>query len=167
MLDIALLKLQYEILNKTAKELADDCGLPEDAIQDAVDEGKWKQWWPASIDAEIVAKNALKVEDKDELLVLQSEQFLDRAKRRLAVYTLAKEIYLAQKYMKLESAIVDKAYSIVENIGESDTKAVKELSALYKDMTAKSPISALAALSFCEDEGGMPQVIIRDLSGTK
>jgi len=139
--------------------------MPEEAILDTIKEKGWKQWWPSGIDDEILAKSTENIEEQDELLVLQSEQFLDRAKRRLAVYTIAKEIHLAQKYLKLESAIIDKAYTLINDLSGLDTKSIKDLSTLYKDMTAKSPTSALAAFSFCEDEGGLPSVIIRDLSG--
>ena len=169
MLDVPLLKLQYEILNKTVDQLSEETGLPLASLQKEIDYNGWKQWWPEDEEVRLREKQATSAEDEEidasEVLALQSEMYIDRAKRRLAVYTLAKEIYLAQKYMKLESALIDKAHDVLEGIQNIDSRSIKELSALYKDMTAKSPMSALAAFTFGEDEGGVPTVIVRDLSG--
>lgn len=166
MLDLGLIKLQYEILNKSVKQIADETGMPENLIEKEIKDAGWKQWWPEDVDQRLLAKQTEDI-GEDEVLALQSEQFIDRAKRRLAAYTLAKEIYLAQKYLKLESALIDKAHTILETLQDGDSRSAKELSALYKDMTSKSPMGALASFSFGEDEGGIPVVTIRDLSGRK
>jgi len=162
-MDTELLKLQYEILNFSVADLAKKSGLPESIIQSEIDSQGWKQWWPDDTPfAEAKEADDL---DEREVFALQSEQYIDKAKRRLAVYTLAKEIYLAQKYMALESSLVEKARSIVESISDSDAEAANKMSTLYKNMTSKNPIAALQAISFGEDEGGVPTVIVRNLAG--
>ena len=95
-------------------------------------------------------------------MTAQADAFNERARKRLQVYSLAKEIYLSQKYLKLESALIDKAHDILENSGELGPFGIKQLSALYKDMLSKS---ASATVTAGMDESGMPTVTYRDLTG--
>jgi len=157
MLDVPLIRLQYEFLNKPIDMLEDEAGLPSGSLQSEANKNGWKQYWP---DADMVI---MKAEADEDILVVQSERFIDRATRRLAVFKVAKEMLLAQRYAKLEAGLIQSAlFALDDNLG---TKEIKELSSLYKDMSAKSITSQMQALSFGEDEGGLPTVIIRDLTG--
>jgi hypothetical protein len=165
MIDTELLRLQYEILNFSVADLAKQTGMPESIIQKEVDSQNWKQWWPT--DKHFAEANPEDELEDSEVFALQSEQYIDTAKRRLAVYTLAKEIHLAQKYLALESSLVDKAKDIVDEIKSSDAEAAAKMSRLFKDMTTKNPLASLQSIQFGEDEGGIPTVIVRDLTGRK
>lgn len=170
--DIQLMRLQYEILNVPLSRLASESGLSESMINRTIEEEGWSQWWPEEETAIQLKKQrelSLASEDlhtassEEEMLAQQSEEFVDRAKKRLQAYTLAKEIYLAQKYLQLESALITKAHAILEECPSLDPQAIKQLSALYKDMVSKSPMSTLLSLN--ADESGVPNLIIRDLTG--
>lgn len=165
MIDTELLKLQYEILNLSAQDISDKTGMPLSVIEKEIENQGWKKWWP---DDKPFAEAEPDDEMEDaEVFALQSDQFIDKAKRRLAVYTLAKEIHLAQKYLALESSLVDKAKDIIEKIGDGDAEAAAKMSRLYKDMTSKNPMAALQSISFGEEEGGVPTVIVRNLTGQR
>lgn len=168
-LDLHILKLQYEILNTTAAQMAKDTNLPEDLIQETIDAEGWVHWWPEEPVVEIFKKQAemaLLVNDdvsSEELLSQQAEEYVERARKRLQVYALAKEIYLATKYLQLESALINKAHGILEDCETLDASAIKQLSALYKDMKQHGISSMLTA---AVDDSGLPSLIIRDLSGS-
>jgi len=158
------MKLQYEILNKSVEHLAAENDIPINMLRTEIERLGWTQWWPES-DLILYPDT-----DKDEQLQAQSETFIERTKRRLAVYNLAKEMYLAQKYLELETQIIDTALKSLIRANEvninMDAGAITALSNLYKNMTSKSIASALSTISFGEDEGGLPTVIIKDLSGS-
>lgn len=171
--DIHIMKLQYEILNVPLSRLASESGLSENMIQKTILEEGWQQWWPEEDTVTQLQKqraDALASDDlntassEEEMLAQQSEDFVERARKRLQAYTVAKEIYLAQKYLQLENALIKKAQSILTECDTLDPAAVKQLSALYKDLVSKSPISNL--LTIGTDESGIPNVIVRDLTGT-
>jgi hypothetical protein len=165
MIDTELLKLQYEILNFSAEDIAKQTGMPISIIEAEIKNQGWKQWWPD--DTPFTEENPEDELDPREVFALQSEQYIDKAKRRLAVYTLAKEIHLAQKYLALESSLVKKATDIVEGISDADAEAAGKMATLYKNMTTKNPMAALQSISFGEDEGGIPTVIVRNLTGSR
>ena len=166
MIDTELLKLQYEILNLSAEDIAIKTGMQLSIVEKEIKEQGWKQWWPS--DTLFAQPSEDDDEQSDEeVFALQTEQYIDMAKRRLAVYTLAKEMHLAQKYLSLESSLVDKAQTIIEAIKEGDAEGAAKMSRLYKDMTSKNPMAALQSIQFGEDEGGIPTVIVRDLTGRK
>lgn len=160
-MNLAHMRLQYEILNKPVEQLAAENGIPTDMLQEQVDILGWHQFWP---EADMILCPDV---DKDELLQAQSEAYIERSKRRLAVYNLAKEIQLAQKYYELETQIVDTAIETLIQATNMEAPSINALGNLYKNMTAKSIASALSTISFGEDEGGLPTVIIKDLSGSK
>jgi len=165
MIDTELLKLQYEILNFSAEDIQKATGINISIINTEIETQKWKQWWPS--DKLFAEANPDDEQGEEEVFALQTDQYIDMAKRRLAVYTLAKEIYLAQKYLALEASLVDKAKTIIDAIKEGDAEGVAKMSRLYKDMTTKNPMAALQSIQFGEDEGGIPTVIVRDLTGRK
>ena len=155
------MKLQYEILNKSVEQLAVENGVPSTMLQEEINKLGWKQWWP---EADLILYPDT---EQDEMLQVQSETFIERSKRRLAVYNLAKEMCMAQKYMELETQIIDTALETLTSVPVMAAVSITALSNLYKNMTAKSIASALSSISFGEDEGGLPTVIIKDLSGTQ
>lgn len=170
--DTHIARLQYEILNVPLSQLASDANIPVGLLEQEAKASNWKQWWPEEdtvVWLEKQRKIALESEEahtansEEEMLSQQSEEYIERTRKRLQVYSLAKEIYLAQKYLKLEAALIKKAHDILEECQTIDPAGIKQLSALYKDMVSKSPMSTL--LSVSADESGIPNLIIRDLSG--
>ncbi len=167
MLDTELVKLQYEILNVSLETLADNLNLPLAILKTEAECNNWKQWWPSEGPLEsLKALNDEDIsEDPAEILELQSEQYLASTRKRLIVYSLAKEIFLAKKYASLESALLDKAKDILGEVKTLEPNAVKIIAGIYKDLTAKSYTTALRSMSLDPDDNGLPTVIIRDLSG--
>jgi len=163
MLDLELMRLQYEILNKSIAQIASDEETSATLLQREATELGWKQFWP-----DPPQKPYEETDDVDEIMSLESEQYIDRARKRLKVYSLAKEVLMAQRYLALECKIVKTASDILDNFesnGLGSSQAIKQLSALFKDMTAGSNLANLASMTLGTDDNGLPTVTIRDLSG--
>lgn len=176
MLDLALLKLQYEILNVPLEQIDDAAGLPRGAMAMEAKRLGWKQIWPdtngcerSELPAELPAE--LTQDERNEALALESEQYVDNAKKRLKVYSLAKEILLAQRYLELECGIISCAKTILQNAESQpdsmNAASIKQMSAMLKDLQHGSNLSNLASMSLAVDDSGLPTVIVRDLSGQR
>jgi len=161
LVDLSSLRLQYEILNRSLESLASELNIPLLAIEQEASNNKWVQWFPGG-DLVVDPASNLSVEDMEE----ECEEFVTKSKQRLAIYNIAKELLLAQKYLALEVKIIDEANNILDS-SELDAKTIKALSSLYVDMTKTSVSNALASMSFGMDDSGLPTVIVKDLSGRK
>ena len=175
MLDSNLMRLQYEILNVSVEQLAAETKISATIISSYIKSEQWTRWWPEP-DLDLAAPvtpidlssgNCLPPPDQAELFTIQTENFLDRSRRRLAVYTLAKEIYLAQKYLKVEAAVLDKLHDIATASETLGADGIKKLASAFKDLCNKNSLASSQSISFGPDESGIPSVIIRDLSGSK
>ena len=179
MIDLSLLRMRYEILNVPIATLAEDSGINEGILKTEATNNNWSQWWPslddlqsafsqpttvpphdAPIDDE--AESVIDGERFDELSPLEegSNEYIKEAKIRLQVFSLAKDLHLAYKYAAFESALVDKAHSMVEMCAEPGD--IRQLTMSLKDLPGKM---AAASLAISQGDDGMPMVIIRDLSG--
>jgi len=160
-IDIELLKLQYEILNVSITSISRTTGIPEDLILREVERGKWTPLWPNDPD-----EPKLHVEEDEDLFTVSTNQYIEKTKRRLQAYALAKEILLATRYLELESALIKKANETLDSMDPSVTtaSALKTLSSLYRDLV-KNGLSSVTSLQLQTDEAGLPTVIIKDLSG--
>ena len=180
-MDIALMRLQYEILNTSVNYLADASGISADMIEEEINRAGWKQLWPnepslsnpeslhKSIASQAAASsNQTDVEDDE--FTTASATIIDRARRRLQIYSLAKETYLSSRYLDLEASLLDVTLSKILELssaaqGGYSANDLKQLSSVYKDLTNGSALSAAASLQFGTDESGIPTVIFKDLSG--
>lgn len=172
-MNLAHVRLQHEILNYSIAQLAAFNNIPIHMLQEEATRGDWKQWWPES-DLIVSPSSAggstseSEVEvDVDGSFIGQSEIFLDRSKRRLAVYKVAKEMLMAQKYFELEDGIVDAALKVLSTADVHEAATVHTLGNLFKNLMSNSVANAMVNMNFGVDDGGLPTVIIRDLSGTK
>ncbi len=161
MFDLPLIRLQYEILNIPQDILEQMVSLPSGGLDKDIADQQWTQYWP---DPDMIVEATDGEDGVEATLVLQSDRFIDRTKRRLAVFKVAKEMLLAQRYAALELGIVQHATDLLtaQTLAPGE---IKQLSALYKDMSSNSLSADKTALSFGQDEGGLPTVIVRDLSG--
>ena len=185
-MDIALMRLQYEILNTSVNYLADASGISADMIEEEINRAGWKQLWPnepslsnpeslhksitsaAASAAASASSNQVDI-DEDEFTTV-SATIIDRARRRLQIYSLAKETYLSSRYLDLEASLLDVTLSKILELssaaqGGYSANDLKQLSSVYKDLTNGSALSAAASLQFGTDESGIPTVIFKDLSG--
>lgn len=160
MLDISLMRLQYEILNVPVEQLAQESGISVKMIRSEIERGGWKQLWPS--DSVPIAPT----DDEGSLLSAfetETNAFIENNRRRLKAYSLAKELMLVSRYLELEVAIIDKANDLVSRLEKASE--VKLLAALYKDLTSNSNLANLATMALAKDENGLPTLILRDLSG--
>ncbi len=155
-IDIELLRLQYEILGATAGDLARSTNMPVDLIQREIEKHGWKPLWPDD-DA------PLALEEDEDLFTVTSNNYIDKTRKRLQAYALAKEVLLASRYLELESNIVKKACEAISLLDPALVSSIKTLSSIFKDL-AKDGVGK-TALSVGTDEAGLPTVIIKDLSG--
>jgi hypothetical protein len=168
--NIPIFRLQYEILNKTLAELAAGASIPMSILQKEARDQRWKQLWPAVPKAEPESGTSLPLsyEDRQEQLALEADQYIEETNKRMRVYNLAKDIYLATKYLALEVKIIDTASSILDEVSQDiDPRNLKLLSALYKEMTSGTSLASMAKNIAELDETGLAQVIFRDFSGAK
>ena len=158
MLDIQLLKLQYEILNVSIDALAAETDIPADFLQEEINRLGWARMWPEEGELPLVA------DEGEDVFKLQSDAFIDKARRRLCMYQLAKDALLATRYLELEAGIIKKANECLSHIDpQAGAAAVKTLSSLWRDMQKNS--AQATAFSVGTDETGLPTVIVKDLSG--
>jgi len=163
MLDLDLARLQHEILCIPLETLAEKLGVPLYLLQEEAKNKNWAPFWSENDHEPLV------IDDGDDAFSLKIENYSDKARKKLIAFSLAKEIFLSQKYLELEVGIIAKAKSILDSMqdGTDSVSAVKTLSALYRDMTKNSLAanSNSAAVSIGTDETGLPTVIVRDLTG--
>jgi hypothetical protein len=157
---ITLAKLQYEILQVSLKELAEELGVPLNLLEEEARINNWTVLWPEKANT-----NDDTDTDKDDI-----EAYIEDRQKRLTAYSVAKEILLSQKYLELEANIITKASNVLDaiSIPYSSTdagiisKAIKDLSGLYKDMTKNRKN---LELSLGLNSQGLPTAVVRDLSG--
>lgn len=154
-IDSKLLRLEYEILNASLEDLAKSAGVPVGILQDQADSEAWAQWWPDA---------PLKEPSKETSVVQQSDDFIETRTKRLQVFAIAREMYLAPKCLQLEAAIIDAAKEAVQDIDvASDADSLRKLAAIYKDVASRSLLEKI--LSGADNDSGIPNVIIRNLAG--
>lgn len=160
MIDIATLKMQYEILNKPIEEIARESGLQTRSIQQEAERDKWVQWFPEP-DLTVDPSKKHDTEAMQEI----SEDFTARTKHRLAIYNIAKDLLLAQRYFMLEMKIIDKANNILEIQEDSlSPSEIKTLSSLYSEMSKQTITRVMQSVSLTQDDNGIPTVIVKNLS---
>ena len=164
MASLELMRLQYEILNISLADLARTAQVPIVLLEREAKQSGWKQLWPDSDEA------ALQFEEGEDKFSIASDAYIEKTRKRLTAFSLAKETALSMKYLELESAIIDKAQEVLDNIpiGQASASVAKVLASLYRDMS-KNLISAGASnnSTLDIDGGGIPTLLVRDLSGQK
>lgn len=171
-----LMRIQYEILNATPKELSVEYSVPLSVIMSEIANGGWVQKWPdlPSIMAEAVNANN---DDTDESSMLMSadeavsadmQQYIDMTRKRLQVFSLVKAKCLATHYMKLEMSLINTAQQMIDTLSyQMGPQAIKQLSALYKDMTSGASLANMLTSSSADDDTGLPLMLVKDLSGNR
>lgn len=155
-IDVQLLKLQYEILNVSAESIAQCTGLPLSAINEEIVRSGWTRLWPDEDEL------PLEIAEGEDEFKLASDRYIEKTRKRLYAYSLAKEVLLATRYLELESGLIAKANECLDTIDpQIGVAAVKTLSSLWKDMQK----SAKTDLAYNADDLGLPTVIVKDLSG--
>lgn len=166
-MDVNLMRMQYEILNVSFGQLAELSDLPASMIKEEAERAGWKQLWPEESAVVSPEHDDAGNEVPVDYFAASTDAYIESSRRRLKVYSLAKDIFLATKYFELESALINTAIDALEALQSQGLKAqdIKFLSAMYKDLTSGSNLANLAASSIGTDESGIPTLVIRDLSG--
>lgn len=159
-------RLSYEILNIPLSALATNLGLTLSMLEKIAKDNGWSQWFPDP-DAQIYLDPDSNIGefDGEDIFTVAADQYLDRNRKRLQVYAMAKNLATAELYADLEINLIDKARTAVMDIDVEDIKSLKDLSNVFKDLS-KDLQNAGNAVSFATDQAGLPTVIIRDLSGS-
>jgi hypothetical protein len=104
----------------------------------------------------------IEIAEGEDIFKLQSDRYVEKTRKRLYAYSLAKEVLLATRYLELEAGLITKANQCLTLVQpESGIAAIKTLSSLWKDMQK----NAKADFAFNTDEMNLPTVIVKDLSG--
>lgn len=171
-MEVILMKLQYEILNTPFSQLAVMSGISEDMIKDEATKAGWKQHWPDE-PAAIIPAAINNVDDPDQpvddYFMSSTADCIDKCRRRLQIYTLAKDSLLAMKYLELEFDIVSKASELITEVHDNKkltASDLKCLSSLYKDMSSNTNLTS-SSVSLGIDDSGLPTLVFKDLSGKK
>jgi len=156
-----MLRLQYEVLNVSVTSIAKIINLPEDFVASEIQRMGWQPLWPNDDD------EPLEVAEGEDVFTVATDKYIERTRKRLMAYALAKEMLLTQRYLQLELSIIDTAISAAKQLDPSMVSSIKTLSSLFKDMCKNSLSSSTSTLSLQQgtDERGLPTVIIKDLTG--
>ena len=154
-----LIRLQYEILNVPVLSLAKSLNRDVSFLLAHIEENKWTQLWPEETHIDIN-------DDEEESFSVVAEDYIENAKKRLIIYSLAKETLLAHKYAELELDIISKAKEALDEMVDAPhVSSIKALATLYKDMT--KDFTAARNNATAKDMVGIPTVVVKDLSGQR
>ena len=171
-IDYVIQRLTYEILNISLEEIADSMGLTLQMIQNISEKQKWQQWFPDddcsifSLDNDTTLNEDEELLEGEDIFSVRADQFLDKNRKRLQVFNMAKELAMAEQYANLEVSLIEKAREAISLLNAEDIKELKDLSGIFKDL-AKQLQQMGSSITMGQDEAtGLPTVIIKDLSGT-
>ena len=157
-------RLDYEILNIPLEQIADTLGLTPGMLQEIHDEQGWKQWFPSE-ETEFTLDPDSDLNEGDNLFELRANQFTAEGQKRLHVYQLAKQMHLAGMYTKLEASLVEKATEAIEEVDSNEIGDIQTLASILQSLT-RDLKQLSQSMTLSQDENGLPQLIIRDLSNT-
>jgi len=158
-------RLNYEILNIPLESIANSMNLRLIDVRAEAEENDWKQWFPET-ESDLDLDPDSELNEGENLFELKANQYTEAGRKRLEVYSVAKQLALMNLYTRLEVNIVAKANEAIEL---TDPKNVKDLSILSGVLTSmtKDLEKLSQSMTLGQDEStGMPQLIIRDLSGS-
>jgi len=160
-------KLCYEILNKPLTSIADDLGLPVSMVEKEARDGNWTQWFPdTESDHRALTEHEQDELEGTDLFTLRAEQYIERNRKRIQLFTLAKDVVMLEKYADIELNLLVQTREALNSLDTETANSLKTISSIYKDMI-KQITTSNTALSMGKDEQtGLPTVIIRDLSGS-
>jgi hypothetical protein len=162
MFDVIQIQLSYEILGLSVETIADNLGLSTRMIEEMATRGNWVRWFPIA-DNQVFLDTDTLLSEGDDLTSVQVDRYTESAKRRLQVFSLAKDVLLAEKYLGIELQILNKTKEALMEISPNSTQDLKALSTIYADMHKK--IQSATQVTLGKDDTGLPHVIIKDLSG--
>jgi hypothetical protein len=160
-------RLSYEILGVPLKDLADTLGLPLSMMEKIAKEQEWQQWFSEDDSSSFSLVEGTEGEELlegEDIFTVRADQFLDKNRKRLQVFNMAKQLALVELYADLETKLLAKARSAIEAVDEESVRDIATLSGVFQALT-KDIQGLNSAISMGKDESGLPTVIIRDLSG--
>jgi len=158
-------RLDYEILNISVEELAASTGLTEQMLEDRIDREGWLQWFPQEDeDREFHLDPNSELTEGENMFELKASQFTQKGRTRLQVYQIAKQMRLVGMYTQLEMNLIEQANEAILLVNPEDAKSIQALAGVLQNLT--KDISQLnQSLTLGQDSNGLPQLVIRDLSG--
>lgn len=134
--DWNLIKVQYELFGYSTEELAEEYNVPVRMVELAAEDHNWKRLPVAD-----------KVHNWKDLKTID-ESTLDDISYRLKLLQTLKESALGPKYIILETAILNRAIEIMQNLNpqaESATDKLKMVSEILQNLQGKRIREADAA----------------------
>lgn len=158
MIDVALLRLEYEYLGTPLDTIARNNNISPSDLENEATKFNWR--------ACLIPLPVLSTAPEPEDIVSYNELYQEAISLRMKMFNLAKDMYLANKYAQVELTLLD---NVKSSLAASDitAKDLKSLSDIYTSMLKGTSLAQIAQISFTQDENGVPTAIIRDLSGQK
>jgi len=157
-------RLNHEILNISLESIASAMGLSIGMVVATAENENWTQWLPED-DTEFHLDEDADLHEGDNLFTLRANQFTETGRKRLQVYQVAKQLMLMGLYTKLEVNLITKANEAVESIDSTEIKEIQALASVLQTLTKDLSTLQQSLTLGTDNESGLPQLIIRDLSG--
>ena len=159
-------RLNFEILNISVDAIANTMGLETKHVEEQMQEQSWKQWFPAT-DSEFDLDPDSDINEGENLFELKANQYTAEGRKRLQVYQIAKQLHLMSLYTRLEVSLIEKANEAIDIVDAANISAISTLSGVLQSLTRDLNQLSQSMTLGTDSESGLPQLIIRDLSGTK
>jgi len=163
--DFSLLRLQYEILNVSIESIARRSNLNPELLKALAIEEEWEHKWIDPDDPEPESDLNPDSDFPEDELTIKSEEFIERSKKRLAAYTIAKNVLMTQQYLELELSLVRKTIEHLENMPAITSKDLQSISHVYRNLLNGTPIMDILAMRDKQEDGGIPLLVVKDLAG--
>jgi len=140
-MDEAILRLQYEILGHSFEEIASGEEYSADFLKEFAKQHGWKRVF-----------DPVRPKQGDE------EDFIEETRKRLEVYEIAKELYLAGKYATVEGRILGRLSSSFA----MESMSPNELRTLTATLNA---LRGTSKKKTDQEDDSVPTVILKDFRG--
>ena len=163
MYNLKTVQLRYEILNEPIEALAEDLGLALHMVEQMVEKGGWKRWFPED-DRAFFLVDPDNLEEGEDLLTVRTDKYMEYTNAKLKIFNQAKNIAVAADLLDIEFTIMRRVREAVEYMDVTTPSDVKDLSMTYNNMLKRLQSTTIGISK--DDDGSWPTVLIKDLSGS-
>lgn len=158
MVDWGLIKIQYELFGETAEELADQFEVSLPMIKYAIKEERWQQ---------LPIANAIQDwKNLDDLQEMPAD-IVDQVRDRMSILFTLKQSTLNPRYIAIETALLGKAQTIIQNLQPDHPNAASILRSISDVFVALREATGMVDKAQQEDSGGVKVNILTRVEGGK